>query len=212
MAYAQRNYPKTIQGIRGRYTIAQIGCFVTAFCNLQRRLKTQYIAPDQFNKQLVARGIYIDIDDGIRDDLGWSSITQYNKYIQISALGSTVKPPNANAIVRIKAGNRFGTHFCLVDKIVGNTVYIVDSWDGAVKKSSVYGPITGWATYVNKKPVAVTPVKPAPKPTYVTVKKGQFLSLIARLNKITLGRLLQLNPKYRSNPNFVEVGDKVRTK
>lgn len=208
MAHAQKNYPNVIQGIRGKYSIAQIGCFVTSFCNLSRRFGDD-ITPNSLNHQLVKRGIYIDVDDGIRDDLGWGSITQYNKNIVVEKTG-TGTPPHKNAIVRVPL-NR-GYHFALVDRIEKGVVYIVDSWDGQVKKSSVYGPISAWATYKDRTPVAVKPNPQAPKPKYVTVKKGQFLSLIARINGITLGRLLNLNPKKKRNPNLVVPGEKIRVK
>lgn len=165
MAYAQKNYLQA-QGIPPtKYRIDQIGCFLTSFANLLTYRFGKKVDPVTLNKVFKDKRIYIDVDDGIRDDLGWQSITGYNGKIVVRKTGSTAVPPDNKSIVRIKAGNRFGTHFCLVEKIVGNTVYIVDSWDGKVKKASDYGPITGWASYKDITPQPVKPpAKPAPKP------------------------------------------------
>lgn len=220
MAHAQRTYPRTIQGYRGKYTIAQIGCFLTAFCNLSRRFGDD-ISPDKLNRKFIEKGVYIDVDDGIRDDLQFHSITKYNKSIIVQKTGTSKAPPSKNAIVRIKANNQFGTHFCLVKRIEKGVVYIVDSWDGKEKKASTYGPITAWATYGDKtpakaptkqKPVAVKPVKKAAKPKYHTIKKGQYLSMIARMYGMTLGKLLNLNPQWKKNPNKIKAGWKARIK
>lgn len=40
-----------------------------------------------------------------------------------------------------------------------------------------------------------------------TVKSGETLSKIAKLNSITLAQLLDANPKFKDNPNRVRVGD-----
>lgn len=156
MAYGQKNYAD-IQGIGGKYRISQIGCFLTAFCNLLQRFGRP-VDPPTLNRIFRDRGIFIDVDDGIRDDLGWQSIVAYDGRVALQRSGTTAIPPHRDSIVRIKANNSFGTHFCLVDRIEGGTVYIVDSWDGAVKKSSAYGPITGWAAYGNIVPQPVQPV------------------------------------------------------
>lgn len=180
MAYGQKNYNEK-QGINGRYTIREIGCYLTAFCNLLERFGMG-VDPLTLNRIFKERGIYIDVDDGIRDDLGWQSITAYNGHIVASQVNNTgAVPPNRNSIVRIKAKNQFGTHFCLVDRIEGNTVWVVDSWDGQVRKASYYGPVSGWATYVNNTP---QPVKPAPTPAYdgelITIQPGWGISHAAK--------------------------------
>src|SRR5574343_1495019 len=157
MAYGQKNYSQ-IQGINGKYRINQIGCFLTAFCNLLERFGMP-VDPPTLNRIFIERGIYIDVDDGIRDDLGWQSVTAYNGQIATTAKSGAVT--ERNAIVRIAAGNQWGTHFCLVDRIENGVIYVVASWDGQVKPSSAYGQITGWAMYTYNKPQPVTPVQPA---------------------------------------------------
>ncbi len=161
MAYAQRDYPNTLQGMKGthtpKYTIKQIGCFLTSFANLKRRLSPISKSPKALNTEFKEKKIWIDVDDGIKDDLYWGAMTKYSKNYTVVNTGLSGVPKNAagkptkNAIVKLKAGNDFGTHFCLVKDIVGSTVYIVDSWDGKIKKSSTYGPIIGWAAYKWKK-------------------------------------------------------------
>lgn len=158
MAYGQKNYAD-IQGINGKYRINQIGCFLTSFCNLLERFGMA-VDPPTLNRLFIERGIYIDVDDGIRDDLGWQSVTAYNGQIVTTVKSGGVT--ERNSIIRIAASNSFGTHFCLVDRIENGVVYVVDSWDGQVKASGVYGPITGWAVYTNNKPQPVTPIGDKP--------------------------------------------------
>lgn len=153
MSYGQKNYAD-IMGAGGRYRINEIGCFLTSFSNLLERFGIG-VSPADLNRAFIQRGVYIDIDDGIKDDLGWQSITAYN-----GRIGTTVKSgqvDNRNSIVRIAAGGRWGTHFCLVERIENGVVYVVDSWDGVVKPASVYGPITGFAVYdiINPQQVGV---------------------------------------------------------
>jgi hypothetical protein len=168
MVYAQTNYPQT-QGINGRYTIHDIGCFLTAFCNLLARFGRP-IDPLSLNNIFRDRGIYIDVDDGIRDDLAWNSITQYLGDVVVTGTGGAGVPPTVNAIVKFiyqskskpwldaaKTKPNIVTHFCLVDHIEGGTVYILDSWDGVVKNASNYGGVKAYATYQLN--------SPAPQPT-----------------------------------------------
>src|SRR5690606_37109476 len=42
-----------------------------------------------------------------------------------------------------------------------------------------------------------------------TVKSGDNLSAIAKANGISLARLLELNPQFRSNPDLIQPGQKV---
>lgn len=151
MAYAQKNYSQ-IQGINGKYRISQIGCLLTSFCNLLDRFGMP-VDPPTLNNVFVQRGIFLDIDDGIKDDLGWQSITAYNGQIVTTVKSGGVT--ERNSIVRLAANNSFGTHFCLVDSIRADGVYILDSYDGVVKHHNAYGPITGWAVYTYNKPQPV---------------------------------------------------------
>lgn len=174
MAYGQKNYLQ-IQGINGRYRIDQIGCFLTAFCNLLERFGVQEIDPVALNSIFVNRGIYIDVDDGVRDDLGWQSITAYNGQIVVTATGTGV-PPTSNAIIKVHYRSisnptlpngkpNMIDHFCLVADAAAGT--IVDSWDGAVKSWNVYGGPVAWAAYANNTP---QPVQPPPAPMYEVVE------------------------------------------
>lgn len=151
--YAQKNYLE-IQGINGKYRVSQIGCFLTSFCNLLERFG-KGVSPLQLNAFMRDNGHYIDVDDGIRDDLRWDSITKYNANVKISRTGTGI-PPSNNCIVKFSGlESRFGTHFCLVADASKGT--IVDSWDGQVKHWSTYGGPKSWAEYVDASPKPTTP-------------------------------------------------------
>ena len=53
--------------------------------------------------------------------------------------------------------------------------------------------------------------EPKPSTKYVTIKRGDNLSTIASKNKITLKKLMSLNPNIK-NANLIYPGDKVRVK
>lgn len=201
MAYGQKNYLQTI-GINGKYRIDQVGCFLTAFSNLLERYG-RGINPVDLNAAFVQRGVYIDVDDGIRDDLAWGSITSFDPSIHVTRWvqkgisdHSAGWPSTNNAIVRFyyrsfsqptlsNGQPNMIVHFALVADVSART--IVDSWDG-VTKPNPYGDPTGWAEY--DAPIAA-PVTPPPAPstpsvnnapidgeTY-TVQKGDSLWAIA---------------------------------
>jgi hypothetical protein len=160
--YGQKNYNE-IQGINGKYRINQIGCFLTSFSNLLTRFGKD-ISPLDLNRVFRDRGIYIDIDDGIRDDLGWQSVTAYDGQVVMQARGSSPSSiPHANTIVKLNHKNQWGTHFCLVDRIENGVVYLVDSIDGVIRRMSDIGTFMEWASYVNNTPQpVVAPQAPAP--------------------------------------------------
>lgn len=168
MAYAQTNYSqlqgKTVNGVRPRYSIHDIGCFITSFCNLMERYGRQ-IAPDQLDNELAARNLYVDVDDGVYDDVGWSTICAYDPSIAITETGSGA-PSSTDSIVKFvyrstRTGN-WTTHFCLVAD--AGQGLIIDSWDGAIKSWNGYGGPAAYASYTHLVPEPVTP-PPAPEPT-----------------------------------------------
>lgn len=158
MAYAQTNYSQR-QGIAPtKYTIAQIGCFITSFANILQRFGIPAGSPLDINNLLVSRNLYIDVDDGYRDDVGWTTvIALYPKEIRLEATGYGA-PSSNNSIVKFNYKSRvtgaFTTHFCLVQDAKAGT--IIDSWDGAVKHWSAYGGPVAYATY-SKLPSAIAP-------------------------------------------------------
>lgn len=166
MAYGQKNYPQ-IQGINGRYTIAQIGCFITAFCNLLERFG-EGIDPPTLNNFFVGNGIYIDVDDGVRDDVGWGTVSARDGNIAVTGTGNGAPPVN-DAIVKFiyrsisnptlpNGKPNMISHFCLVaDAAKG---LIIDSWDGVVKSWNVYGGPLAYATYAKNTPQPVIPASP----------------------------------------------------
>ena len=139
MPYAQRDYNE-VMGSSGM-TIAQIGCFLTAFCDLLER-DGKPTDPPTLNAAFGAMGL----DDSSEN---WDWITKYDPLITVkeSANNGAVPQDGSSVIVRLQADNKFGTHFCLIDHFQNGQVYILDSWDGVVKPASIYGPITGWASY-----------------------------------------------------------------
>ncbi len=187
MAYAQKNYLQ-VQGIAGKYRIDQIGCFLTAFCNLMGDFGRD-ISPLDLNNHFVRVGAWIDVDDGIRDDLGWGSISALDGDIVTVRSADhgrerTAGWPGSNqSIVRfyyqsvtqplINGRPNMIYHFCKVVDAANHV--IVDSWDGVVKKSP-YGEPTGWAEYRKNQPV---PVAPAPVPTPPKVVKPYTVEPIA---------------------------------
>lgn len=140
--YAQTNYQQK-QGINGKYTIAQIGCFITAFSNLAERLNGSSGDPVWVNRRLVELNAYIDVDDGIRDDVGFGTYSVIDPTVAVvsQGLGS---PRSNNSIVKF-VYNGGQTHFSLVADAAKGT--IIDSWDGKIKPWSIYGGPKQWATY-----------------------------------------------------------------
>jgi hypothetical protein len=158
MSYGQKNYLE-IQGISGKYRISQIGCFITAFANLLDRFGRGVGSPIEVNRILRDGNYYVDVDDGIRDDVGYSTVSRINPNIAISRTGKGL-PPSNNCIVKFTGLSGFGTHFCLVaDAAQG---LIVDSWDGVVKHWSTYKDPDEWAEYVDNTPAPTPPPAPAP--------------------------------------------------
>ena len=175
--FGQKNYNE-LQGINGKYRINQIGCFLVSFCNLMERFG-KGVDPLTLNRIFRDKGIWLDVDDGIRDDLSFGSISRHDGNIVVTGTGAGV-PPHSNAIVKFTGlNNGFGTHFCLVaDRNAGT---IVDSWDGKVKSWNVYGGPKSWATYEDRtpKPVPVpqAPVAPADS---IVVQAGWGISHVAK--------------------------------
>lgn len=179
MAYGQKNYNE-IQGINGKYRINQIGCFVTAFCNLLDRFGKGVGDPIALNRILRDNGIYVDVDDGVRDDLAYGSVSRVNGNIVVTGTGLGT-PPNNNCIVKFTGlSNGFGTHFCLVQDDIAGT--IVDSWDGQIKSWNVYGGPKAWASYEDRSPAAAPAPTPAPQAPAdsIVVQAGWGISHVAK--------------------------------
>lgn len=177
MAYGQKNYLE-IQGINGKYRISQIGCFLVSFSNLLERFG-KGITPLELNKSFKDKSVYIDVDDGIKDDLAWTSISKHNPNIVVTATGIG-KPTNNNSIVKFSGlQSTFGTHFCLVADAEAGT--IIDSWDGKVKSWNTYGGPKSWASYIDTTPVSNPgPVVSVATPNTIVVQKGWGISHVAK--------------------------------
>ncbi len=141
--YAQRNYPQPLGTPPTKYTIAQIGCFLTAFANLRTRFGWG-INPVALNAAFVQLNLYTDIGDGVKDALAWNAICVFDPRIELVATGGASAPPSNNAIVKFIYNGGL-THFCLVAD--SGRGLIVDSYDGQIKSWNVYGGVKAWATY-----------------------------------------------------------------
>ena len=168
MAYGQKNFQQE-QG-NGPYTIAEVGCFLTAFCNLLE-LYGSNINPPTLNSWFKTHGVYLKDPDGTFEDLAWTSVTKYDGAIRMVHHGVGPMPPSVPAIVKFiyrsaHTGKEI-THFCLANKISGGQLYIVDSYDGIEKAPAVYHAAYGtpveYATYTDVHAPAPAPAKPAPK-------------------------------------------------
>lgn len=162
--YGQKNY-NDIMG--GQYTIAEIGCFLTAFSNLLQKFGTN-IDPPALNKVFKQRNIYLEIGDGVPDGLAWSSVTAYDGSVHVSRQGGAGWPDTNNAIVKFAFTSRQTgqptTHFCLVADPKAHT--IIDSWDGVIRSPGYYGEPVGWAEYEGSVAEPVTPqVAPTSTPS-----------------------------------------------
>lgn len=215
--YGQKNFNQ-IQGINGRYTIAQIGCFITGFCNLLKKFGKD-VDPASLNRVFVQRGMYTDIDDGVRDDVGWATITGYDGQVQVTATGGAGWPPNNNAIVKFaykspKTGAPM-THFCLVADAANKT--IVDSWDGVIRTPGYYGEPVAWATYadITPQPVVIAQAPSSPKSNATTgqvvkLEKGDTISAIALRYGFTASEVLEHNGLNWDDARNLPVGYELR--
>lgn len=187
--YAQQSYQDKLGIIKGNEngTIAQYGCFLTAFCNLMRRFGKE-IDPPSLNRLFADRDIYLVDTDGVRDDLGWASIVAYDGSVHVVTTGNAGWPNSSNAIVKFhylnSHTNTWMDHFCLIADIGART--IVDSWDGVVKQSP-YGNPVAYAIYeeMEAQPVSQPQPQTTPNGTEYTVQPGDFLSTIADRFKVS---------------------------
>lgn len=165
MSYGQVNYPQNLGTGPSVDTIAEVGCFLTAFCNLLERFG-ETVDPASLNNYFIAHGSYL-ADGPNHDNLGWSSVSAYDGNIVANQVGGPGWPPVNDAIVKfIYKSQRTGaqiTHFCLV--IDHTTGTILDSWDGQVKHSP-YGNPAAWASYERHSAQVVAPPPPVQTETF----------------------------------------------
>ena len=175
--YAQINYTEKVGN--GPFTIAEIGCFLTAFCNLLTRFNVS-VDPVTLNNYFIAHNDYLsDPADGsgVRDDLSYNSVTAYNSGVVVHSTGSSGWPSSNNSIVKFsyKENGKPMTHFCLVDN--ASTHSIVDSYDGVVKApaqyQAKYGTPVAWATYSGPTVQAVVTPQTVATPA-VSAPEGQY--------------------------------------
>lgn len=147
--HASLENPKILQ-IDDSISKAENDSFITAFCNLLERYEIEE-NPLKLSQKLK--------DDNV-NILSWATITSYYPDIFLASVGLPATwPTNINSIVRFKALNPANgdemDHYCLIADIDNHT--FIDSFDGELKKSEVYGEPLSYATYRNPmmdKPVA----------------------------------------------------------
>lgn len=165
MSYGQINYPQNLGTGPSVSTIADVGCFLTAFCNLLERFG-EVVDPPTLNNYFIAHGSFL-ADGPNRDNLGWGSVSAFDGNVVATQVGGAGWPPVNDAIVKfIYKSQRTGaqiTHFCLV--VDRNAGTILDSWDGKVKHTP-YGNPVAWATYVRHQAQVVAPPPPVEAPAY----------------------------------------------
>lgn len=174
MAYfGQDNYNQPLGN--SNYTIAQAGCLLTAICNLLIKFDGSSIDPPAMDAWFLAHDDFIyDSTDRANDDLAANSITKYDSTIINNASGSGAGVPSDLAIVKfhyngVHTGEPID-HYCAVDHIDNNGIWIIDSWDGIVKAPSAYEGVyhqpVSWWTYTKNVDAPPLPpvVPPAPIP------------------------------------------------
>ena len=195
--YAQTNYAQKFG--TGIYTIAEAGCFLTAFANLLERFG-ETIDPVALNQYFLEHNSYTHDNSepaGTVDNLGWGSVSAYDSQIITVGIGGAGWPDSNDSIVKFiykspRTGNQI-THFCLVQD--ANNGIIIDSWDGIVKHSPYGAPVAS-AKYERHQPQVVTP-PPAPEAQIFTIE-----TISDRIEKLNIDtHLWDLNQ--RSWPGLV---------
>lgn len=165
MAYGQINYQQRLGTGPTVDTIADVGCFLTAFCNLLERFG-EAIDPPTLNNFFIQHGTFL-ADGADHDNLGWGSVSAYDGNIIANQVGGAGWPQTNDAIVKfIYKSSRTGaqvTHFCLVSDWTQRV--IIDSWDGQTKVSP-YGNPVAWATYEKHTPQVIASPPPAADPAF----------------------------------------------
>ena len=194
MAYGQINYQQKVGN--SNLTIAEIGCFVTSFCNLFEDFGVN-VDPPTLNNFFESNGVYTyDVTDHANDDITWGSGSAFNGNLVLDSVVNSGGWPQTNeAIVKFYYKSHSGymtTHFCKVADWTKQL--IVDSWDGKVKSpGTYYGEPVAHATYHFNQPApppAPAPVQPAVAPpaqtgapnydgNSITVQPGWGLSNVA---------------------------------
>jgi hypothetical protein len=191
MSYGQINYQQKVGN--SNLTIAEVGCFVTADCNLLEGFGVN-VDPPTLNSFYESHGIYTyDVTDHANDDITWGSATSYSGGVVLDSVVNAPGWPQSNeAIVKFHYKSHSGymtTHFCKVAD--WSKQLIVDSWDGKVKSpGTYYGEPIAHATYRFNNPTPAPIVQPAVvtatqdgSPNYdghsITVQHGWGLSNVA---------------------------------
>lgn len=170
--FGQQHYPQHL-GNSTTVTIAEEGCLLTAVCNGLEKFNGSAPDPVTLNYFFSSHGVFTyDAIDRAADDLSWDSISKFDPSVTVAQIGNGSLPPSNNAMVKfhynsVHTGNPI-FHFCWVDHVEGDRLFIIDSWDGLVKPpegyEGVYHKPIAWATYNKAAPVLPPPPPPPPVP------------------------------------------------
>lgn len=151
--YAQQNYGQKLGS--GDLTISEAGCLLTSFSNLLSYYG-EGIDPVALNNYFVQTDTYIyNAGDHGSDDLAWGSVSKYDGNVVVHDVGNGGVPSSLPAIVKfhynsVHSGQPID-HFCYVDHVENDQIFIIDSWDGRLKGpgayESIYHTPVAWATY-----------------------------------------------------------------
>jgi hypothetical protein len=191
-----RNNPDGRSDHQPRYRIDETGCLLVSDTNLAQRFGKS-VDPLWLNAFFREHLVYIDVDDGILDDLSWWSISQAYPDIVVSraVMGKTVAdrsvgwPKNKDSIIRVyyqsisrpwldaaKTKANMITHFVLC--VDPGQKLILDAWDGQIKKNP-YGEPTGFAEYELRQAANVIPYSP-PVTSVSTLRKLHLPASVPR--------------------------------
>jgi hypothetical protein len=199
MAYGQIHYSQKLGTGPSVDSIADVGCFLTAFSNLLERFG-EGVDPPTLNNFFIQHGTYM-ADGANRDYLGWGSVSAYDGNITATKIGGAGWPQTNNAIVKfIYKSSRTGqqvTHFCLVADWTQRV--ILDSWDGQTKVSP-YGNPVAWASYDRHVPQIVVAPPPPSTANLFTVENIPTTVKALRINTHLWDLTRRTWPDIANNP------------
>lgn len=199
MAYGQTNYQQKLGTGPSVSRIADVGCFLTAFCNLLERFG-EGIDPPTLNNFFIQHGTFL-ADGPNRDNLAWGSISAYDGNVVASQIGGPGWPKTNNAIVKfVYKSSRTGaqlTHFCLVADWTQRV--IIDSWDGHTKVTP-YGNPVAWATYDKHMPQVIVPPPPIRNSSTFTIENIPAVTKELRIRTQLWDLTRRTWPEIANNP------------
>lgn len=189
--YKQLDYPQT-QGIDGQYPISEVGSLLVAQCNLLAIMNLGHdIDPVALNEYYQKKRVYEQLDTGVRDKLGWDSLTKYDSTVSVEKInrgwpdedGALVKfhcQSNEKAYITVDGKDEVPNmidHYCVM--IDAANRMIIDSYDGEIKPAGPYGTPIGYAIYSSPDRRLAVPTKSGN--VYIWVEHDNIWDVARRL-------------------------------